>query len=394
MRSSTLLLIFSIGGLTFLLAACAAKPPEGAGDGPIRTPPIAEKQPKTITVHGDSRIDDYFWLRDKTNPKVIDYLKAEDAYAEATMKPTVPLQDALFKEMVGHIKETDDTAPYRRGDYFYYSRTIAGQQYPVFCRKRGALTAPEEIVLDLNEMAKGQKFMALGSYEVSDDGHLLAYSTDNTGYRQYTLQVKDLRTGALLPDRIERVDNVAWATDNKTVFYVTEDAVTKRNDKFFRHVVGTPASDLIYDEKDELFDIGVARTRDRAMILLQIAAKTSTEVRYLPADRPTAPLKIVLPREADHEYDVDHRGNVFYIRTNKDAKNFRVVTAPVSDPSPGHWKEVVGHRPAVKIESVDPFERFLVLSEWENGLQQLEILEILPAAEMADLLSSVSPIMR
>jgi oligopeptidase B len=376
MRSATVLLIFSIGGLTFLLAACAGKPPAGALDGQAGTPPVADKQPKTITVHGDSRTDDYFWLRDKTNPKVIDYLKAEDGYAEAVMKPTAPFQDVLFKEMVSHIKETDDTAPYRRGDYFYYSRTIAGQQYSVHCRKRGVLTAPEEIVLDLNEMAKGQKFMALGSYEVSDDGHLLAYSIDNTGYRQYTLQVKDLRTGALLPDRIERVDNVAWATDNKTIFYVTEDAVTKRNDKFFRHVVGTATSDLIYDEKDELFDIGVARTRDRAMILLQIAAKTSTEVRYLPADHPSAPLKIVLPRESDHEYDVDHRGNLFYIRTNKDAKNFRVVTAPVSDPSPANWKEVVAHRPAVKIESVDPFRRFLVLSEWENGLQQLEVMEL------------------
>ena len=360
---------------SFLLAsACGGS--AGRASGTSVSPPVADKQPKTITVHGDSRVDDYFWLREQSNPKVTDYLKAEDAYTDAVMKPTVALQDTLFKEMVGHIKETDDTVPYRRGDYFYYSRTTAGLQYPVHCRKHGSLSAPEEIVLDLNEMAKGQKFMALDVYEVSDDGSLLAYSTDNVGYRQYTLQVKDLRTGMLLSERIERVDNAAWASDNKTLFYVTEDAVTKRHDKFFRHVIGTDKTDLVYDEKDELFDIDLFRTRDRAIIVLQIAAKTSTEARFIPAANPTAPLTVVAPREPGHEYDIDHRGDLFYIRSNKGAKNFRVVTAPVAHPAEANWKELVAHRPEVKIEGMDAFAGHLVLSEWENGLQQIEVMDL------------------
>jgi oligopeptidase B len=203
----------------------------------------------------------------------------------------------------------------------------------------------------------------------------LAYSTDNTGYRQYTLRVKDLRNGKLFPENIERVDNVVWATDNKTMFYVTEDAVTKRSDKFFRHILGTDQSDLVYEEKDELFDIGVGRSRDKAVIFLEAASKTSTESRYLPADKPAGDLKIVLPRQPNHEYDVDHRGNLFYIRTNKGAQNFRVVTAPVSDPSEKNWKEFVSHRPAVKVEAISLFADHAVLSEWENGLQQLEIID-------------------
>ena len=361
-------------GLSFGLAACSSSESR-APDAQVGPPPVAEKRPKTITVHGDSRVDDYFWLKDKSDPQVMAYLKAEDAYADAVMKPTAAFQNALYNEMVGHIKETDDTVPYRRGDYFYYSRTIAGQQYPVYCRKHRSLLASEEILLDLNELAKGHAFMALGSYQPSDDGTLLAFSTDHTGYRQYTLQVKNLKTGALLADRIERVDSVAWASDNKTIFYVTEDPVTKRRDKFFRHVVATEQSDLIYAEPDELFDIDVARTRDGAIIALQIAAKTSTEVRYLPAAVPSAPLKIVVPRSADHEYDLEHRGDLFYIRTNKDAKNFRVVTAPVDDPSEQNWKELIAHRPHVKIEGIDPFDGHLVLSEWDNGLQQIEVLD-------------------
>src|SRR5258705_3382734 len=217
--------------------------------------------------------------------------------------------------------------------------------------------------------------MSVGAFVPSDDGNLLAYSTDNTGYRQYTLQIKDLRSGQLFPEKIERVNNVAWATDNRTLFYVTEDAVTKRSDKFFRHVLGSDKTDLIYEEKDELFDIGTGRSRDKAVIMLEIASKTSTEVRYIPSDTPAAELKVVLPRQPDHEYDVDHRGDLFYIRTNKGAKNFRVVTAPVSDPAEKNWKEFVAHRPAVKIEDLNLFADYAVLSEWDNGLEQIEIVD-------------------
>ncbi len=338
-------------------------------------PPMTEKKTKTTTIHGASMTDDYFWLREKTSPAVIAHLEAENAYAAEMMKPTTALQEKLYTEMVGHIKETDNTVPYRRGDYFYYSHTEKGKQYPINYRKKGSLDAKEELVFDQNELAKGLKFFSVGAFVPSDDGNLLAYSTDTTGYRQYKLQIKDLRTGELLPDSFERVGNVAWATDNKTIFFTTEDAVTKRSDKFFRHVLGSDKTDLVFDEKDELFDISAGRTRDREVIFVGSESKTSTEYRYLPANKPEAELKTVSPREVDHEYDIDHRGNLFYIRTNKGAKNFRVVTAPDSDPGEKNWKEFIAHRPAVKIEGVDPFADHLVLSEWENGLQRLEILD-------------------
>jgi len=335
---------------------------------------MTTKKPKTTNIHGVTLVDDYFWLREKTNPDVMAHLRAEDAYTEEMMKPTAGLQEKLYKEMLSHIKQTDVQVPYRQGNHFYYTRTEEGKQYPIFCRKKGSLDAPEEVLLDLNEMAKGQKFMSIGTFTPSDDGNLLAYSTDNNGYRQYTLHVKDLRTGQDLSENIERVNYVAWATDNKTFFYVTEDPVTKRSDKFFRHVLGSDKSDLVYEEKDELFDLYTFRSRDKAIIFVGAESKTSTDVRFLPADNPNTELKVVLPRQPDHEYDVDHRDGLFYIRTNKGAKNFRVVTAPVTDPSEKNWKEFIAHRPAVKVEGVSLFADHAVLSEWENGLQQLEVL--------------------
>ncbi|MEP6569001.1 MAG: S9 family peptidase [Acidobacteriota bacterium] len=339
-------------------------------------PPMTEKKTKTTKIHDDTMVDDYFWLREKTNPEVIKHLEAENAYAETLMKPTAALQVKLYTEMVGHIKETDRSVPYRWGGYFYYTRTEQGKQYPINCRMKGSLDAKEEIVLDQNEMAKGLKFFSVGAFVPSDDGNLLTYSTDTTGYRQYKLQIKDLRTGQLLPETFERVGNVAWATDNKTLFFTTEDAVTKRSDKFFRHVLGSDKTDLIFEEKDELFDIGAGRSRDKAVILLSSESKTSTEWRYLPADNPSAELKIISPREADHEYNVDHRGDLFYIRSNKGAKNFRVVTAPVSNPGQANWKEIVAHRPEVKLEDLDLFANHLVLSEWEKGLERIEIVDL------------------
>ena len=339
-------------------------------------PPMAKKIPKTTVVNGKTLVDNYFWLREKANPEVMAYLEAENAYTDAVMKPTEGLQAKLYKEMVSHIKETDTSAAYRKGDYFYYFRTEQGKQYPIYCRKRGSLDAKEEVTLDLNELAKGLKFLSIHAYEVSDDGNYLAYSTDTTGYRQYTLYVKDLRTGKLLPEKIERTGSVAWATDNKTVFYSTEDAVTKRSDKFFRHVIGTDKSDLVYEEKDELFDVFGGRTRDKAMIFIVSGSKTSTEYRYIPADRPGDAPKVILPREPEHEYYVDHRGDLFYIRTNQNAKNFRLVTAPVSDPSKKNWKEIIAHRPEVKIDDIDLFANHMVVTELENGLQKLRVVDL------------------
>ena len=338
-------------------------------------PPMAEKKTKTTNIHGETLVDEYFWLREKTNPSVMTHLQAEDAYALAAMKHTTALQEKLYNEMLSHIKQTDTNVPYRYGNYFYYTRTVEGKQYPIFCRKKGSTEAPEEIVLDQNELAKGQKFMSVGMFSPSDDGNLLAYSTDNTGYRQYTLQIKDLRTGELFPEKIERVNSLVWANDNKTVFYVTEDPVTKRSDKFFRHMIGTDKSDLVYEEKDELFDIGTSRSRDKAVIFIEAFSKTSTEARYFLASEPNANPTIILPRQPEHEYDVDYRNNLFYIRTNKGAKNFRIVTAPPSDPSEKNWKEFIAHRPAVKLDAISLFADHAVLSEWENGLQQLEVVD-------------------
>jgi oligopeptidase B len=359
--------------LAFSATGCTA--PQ-AGSIAAGLPPVAEKQPKTLAMHGHSRVDNYFWLRDKGDPKVMAYLHSEDDYTTSVMQPTAAFQDVLYTEIVGHIKEDDDTAPYRRGDYFYFTRTVKGLQYPIYLRKKGSPSAPEEVLVDLNELAKGHSFMAIGAFAPSDDGRLLAYSTDATGYRQYTLHVKDLSTGMLLPDQAERVGGIEWAKDNRTLFYTTEDSVTKRSDKFFRHELGSQKTDLLHEEKDELFDVSVGRSRDGDIIFLESASKTSTESRYLPAGKPTSPLTVIVPRAPNHEYDVEHRAGLFYIRTNKDAKNFRVVSAPVAMPAAAHWTELVAHRPDVKIQRLDTFANHLVLSEWENGLQQLEILDL------------------
>ncbi len=367
-----LLIIVSVI-LTTYFAAMA----QGDGNGPAAPkPPMAERKPKTTEIHGYKLVDDFFWLREKANPAVKAYLEAENAYTEAAMKHTAALQEKLYQEMVGHIKETDENVPYRQGDYFYYSRTVKGMQYPIYARKKGSTEAKEEITLDLNEMAKGLKYLGLGAYAVSDDGNYLAYSTDTTGYRQYKLQVKDLRTGQLLPDSVERVGSVMWATDNKTIFYSTEDAVTKRSDKFFRHVLGTDKHDLVFEDKNKLFDVYGGRTRDKKMILIAAGSKTSTEYLYIPTDSPTDAPKVILPREADHEYSVDHRDGLFYIRTNQGAKNFRLVTAPVANPGKVNWKEIIEHRPAVKIDDVDLFANHLVVAELEGGLQHIRITNL------------------
>ncbi len=339
-------------------------------------PPMAEKRTKITKIHGETLVDDYFWLREKTNPEVIAHLEAENTYTDTVMKPTEAFQENLYKEMLSHIKETDLSVPYRWGDYFYYTRTEQGKQYAIYCRKRGSVEAKEEVILDQNELAKGLKFFSIGAFAVSDDGNLLAYSTDTTGYRQYTLQIKDLRTGAMLPEKVERVGAVIWATDNKSLFFTTEDQVTKRSDRFFRHVLGSGKTEQIFEEKDELFDVVAGRSRDKAMIFFGSVSKTSDEFRYIPADQPAAEPKLILARQPEHEYSVDHHGGLFYIRTNKGAKNFRVVTAPVSDPSEKNWKEFVAHQPAVKVDNISFFADHSVVSEWEGGLQKIRVIDL------------------
>jgi len=347
-----------------------------AGSETPAQPPTAKKVPKVETVHGERWADDYFWIRDKANPEVAAYLEAENAYTEAVMRPTEALQAALYKEMLGHIKETDLSVPYREGGYFYYSRTEEGKQYPIYCRKKGGLDAPEEVILDLNQLAKGLKFMALGAFTVSDDGNLLAYSTDNTGFREHTLHVKDLRTGELRPETAEKTGSVVWANDGRTLFYTTDDAA-KRPYRLYRLRLGSPVpGDLLYEERDELFRIGAGRSRSKGYIFLNSASLTTTEVRYIPADRPEAEWKVVAPRRHEHEYDVDHHGDRFYIRTNDQGRNFRLVSAPVSDPRPENWKEVVPHRPDVMLEGVELFKNHYVLLEREKGLPEFRITDL------------------
>jgi oligopeptidase B len=340
------------------------------------TPPAAARVPHTTSIHGYTLSDDYFWLRQKSNPEVTKYLEAENAYTESVMGPTKPLQETLYKEMLGRIKQTDLSVPSRIGEYFYYSRTEEGRQYPYMCRRQGSMVGPEEILLDLNKLAEGHKFLGLGAYAVSDDANWLAYSLDTTGYRQYVLRVKDLRTGRESSERIERVGAVVWATDNKTLVYSTEDEVSKRSDKVFRHVVGEAESQLIFEEKDELFDVYATRSLDKKIIFLNSAAKTSNEVRFLPAATPAAPPVVVAPRETGHEYDADHYGGELFITTNRRAKNFRVVKAPLADPSEKNWKPFIDHQPAVRIGGLKFFANHLVVSERERGLSYLRVIDM------------------
>jgi oligopeptidase B len=339
------------------------------------TPPVAKRIEHRELRHGATVIDNYHWLRDKSNPEVIKYLESENAYTKEITKDLEPFAESLYNEMLGRIKQTDLSVPVRRSDYLYYSRTEEGKQYPIHCRRRQSMDAHEEVLLDLNELAKDLKFFSLGVFEVSDDGNLLAYTTDTTGFRQYTLYVKDLRSGELWSDSAERVTSLAWASDNGTIFFTTEDPVTKRSNLLLRHLLGSNASEEIYNEKDELYHAEVDRTRDREFVLLRLAATDSTEVHYLSADRPNARLNLLLPRERDHKYDVDHRDGLFYIRTNKDAKNFRVVTAPVSDPSPRNCPEFLPYDNAVLIEDLSLFKGHAVSYEKSAALNRLRILD-------------------
>lgn len=341
---------------------------------PVNTP-VAKKVPKSVTMFGDTRTDDYGWTRDKSNPETIAYLESENAFTDAFMKPTEGLQQKLYEEILGHIKQTDAQVPYRKGDYFYYTRTVEGKQYPIYARKKGSLDAPEEITIDVNKLAEGQKFMSVGRYEVSDDGNLLAYSTDNTGYRQYALHVKDLRTGQDLPDRAEKTGTVLWAADNKTIFYTVENPA-KRQWRVYRHVLGSADDALIYEERDDLYDVYGDRSLSGEWIFITSESKTATEVHAIPAGDPTAALRVIVPRKNDLKYYLDHRGDRFYILTNDAGINYRVVSAPVADPQQKNWTEVIAYRKQVYITGMDVFRNHLVATEREGGLSQLEIFDL------------------
>jgi oligopeptidase B len=339
-------------------------------------PPVARRQETSTTLHGHRLIDEYAWLRDKASPEVISFLEQENAYTEAVMKPTAALQAKLYDEMVSHIKETDVSVPVPDKGYFYYTRTEQAAQYPIYCRKKGSLDNPEEVILDVNALAKGQPFMAIGAFAISDDGDLLAYSTDNTGFRQYTLHIKDLRTGQVLADHAERVGSIVWASDNRSLFYTVEDQQTKRQFQLFRHTLGTPQQKdvLLFEEADERFNIGVGRTRDRKYIVLGISSHTTSEERFLPADRPEGAWTLIEPRRENIEYYAEHRDGLFYLRVNDTARTFRLVTTPVDAPGSGNWRELIPHRDDVMLEDVEIFQSFAVAVERSNGLPHMHVL--------------------
>jgi oligopeptidase B len=337
--------------------------------------PIAKRMPKVDVVHGDELVDDYFWLRAKDDPAVIAHLEAENAHTDAVMHPTLGFQEALYREMLARIKEDDQSVPYRKGGHFYYSRTETGKQYAILCRRTIEPGAVEEVTLDLNALAVGHEFLSLGAYAVSDDGHLLAYSTDVTGFREYTLHIKDLRTGTLSLERIEKVSSVAWAADNETLFYVTEDAA-KRAYRLWRHRVGDTGPDvLLYEETDALFRLYVSRSRSRELVFASSRSFTTTEYRALDAARPHGEWTVLMEREKEHEYEVDHGGGIFYIRTNGGGRrNFRLVTAPVADPR--RWTEIIPHRDDVMLEDVDVFAGHYVVQERQDGLIRLRVADV------------------
>jgi oligopeptidase B len=340
------------------------------------TPPVAEKHPVVTTLHGDERIDNYRWLHQKNDPEVIQHLEAENAYAMQALKHTEELQQKLYQEMLSHIRQTDQSVPYRKGDYYYYSRTEEGSQYPIFCRKHGSPEAAEQIVLDLNKLAEGHSYMALGAYEVSDDGNLLAYSIDTTGFREYTLHVLDMRTGELLSERIEHVVSVDWAADNRTLFYTVEHETSKRSWQLYRHTVGSNDDIVVYQEDDERFRIGIHRTRSKRFLLLYSGSHTTTEMYYLSADDPNGEWKLIAGREQDREYDVDHHDEHFYIRVNDTGRNFRLVRAPIESPGVENWEEIVPHRENVMIAGTEYFADHRVLIERHGGLEHLHVTDM------------------
>ena len=343
----------------------------------LPAPHVANIIPKADTLHGDIRVDNYYWLRERTNPEVRKYLEAENAYTAAVTAPTVALQETLYNEMVRRVKETDQDPPYREGSYYYYSRTEKGKQYPIYCRKKERLDAPEEIYFDQNEMSKGFKFYRLWRIEVSPDGRMLAYSVDTSGAENYVLQFKNLTDGSVLGDKIDHTQDMIWATDSRTVLYTVVDSAL-RPYRVYRHGVGGRVSEdpLVYEETDGLFTVDVQRTRDDKFLLLGSSAYNSSEWRFVPASDPAQPFTTISSRRPGHEYDVDHWGDYFYIRTNSNARTFRLVRTQVARPGEEHWEEVLPYRKEVTIEGIDLFSHHMIVYEREKGLPKMRVVNL------------------
>ena len=361
-----------------LLALAAAAPAAAQTARDLPPPPVARVVPKTDTLHGDVRVDNYFWLRDRANPDVIAYLEAENRYTDTAMAATRALQETLYQEILGRLKQTDLSVPERRGPYVYYTRTEEGKQYPIFARRRGSMEAPEEVIFDQNQMAEGKRYFTLGAFSVSPDHRLLAFSVDTSGSEHFTLMVKDLQTGQITPERVDSVSfGATWAADNQTLFYTRTDSA-QRPERIYRHTLGTdPARDvLVYHEPDVLYRVGIYRTKDNAYLVLSTGSFTADEVRVAPADRPTE-FRLVAARQPGVEYAVNHQNGRFLILTNAGgADNFKLMEAPESDPSAANWRELVPHRPDVLLDGIDVFANHLVLYERGNALRQIRIRDV------------------
>jgi oligopeptidase B len=342
------------------------------------TAPIAKKINKELTSHGHTRIDPYYWLKERENPEVIAYLEAENEYTKAMMKDTEDFEHALYQEIVGRIKQEDQSVPYLDNGYYYYNRYEEGGEYPLVCRKKGSLEAAEEIMLNVPEMASRHAYYQLGAYAVSPDNKLLAFGVDTVSRRKYTICFKDLESGELMKDAIPTTNGSAcWANDNRTVFYTQKDDETLRGHKIYRHVIGTPLDDdvLVHHETDETFNTYVYKTKSDQYIMIGSGSTLSDEYRFLDADHPEGAFTVLQEREKELEYSVGHFGDRFYIRTNLGAKNFRLMETPVQAPSKENWREVIPHREEVFLDDFELFNEFLVTAERKEGLIHIRVSE-------------------
>ncbi|MBC8358178.1 MAG: S9 family peptidase [Candidatus Aminicenantes bacterium] len=359
--------VYAVISLLFLMSfACSKKV----------KPPVAEKIPKELTIHEHTRVDNYYWLNERENPKVIDYLKAENEYKEAVMKHTEEFQETLFNEIVGRIKKTDMSVPYKDSGYYRYSRYVEGNEYPIYCRKKGSLEANEEILLNVNEMAEGYDFYNVAGYSESSNNNLIAFGVDTVSRRKYTIYFKNLTTEEMLLDKIPNTTGRAvWANDNKTVFYSIKDK-TLRSYKILKHVLGTDVSSdkEVYHEKDVTFSTYIYKTKSKKYLIIGCGSTLSSEYRFLDASEPDGKFKIIQTRERDLEYSVDHFRNKFYIRTNYKAKNFRLMETSVWKTTKENWKEVIPHREDVLLQGYEIFKDFLVVNERIKGLPNIRVI--------------------
>jgi oligopeptidase B len=363
-----------------LLAVCLAfflSPLGWSADEVLPQPPLAKKLAKEMTLHGHTRVDEYYWLKQRENPEVIAYLKAENAYTDAVMQPAAQLRETLYKEMVGRVQQTDISVPYFENGYWYYTRFEKGKNYPVYCRKKKSMKGTEQVMLDGNRMATGQKYFNIGSFTVSPDNATLAYSVDNVSRRQYRIRFRSLQTGREYPEEINMTaGDMAWAKDSRTVFYPVIDPETLRSFKVNRHILGTPSDRdvTIYEEKDETFDVGIDLSRSRQYLLLSSSSTLSNEYRFLDASQPNGEFKIFQARVRGLEYSIDHFKDRFFVLTNDGAVNFKLMETMAEKTGKESWTELIAHRPDILLQGFELFSNYLVLSERRSGLTQIHVV--------------------